>query len=213
MSANTKHAPTNTPGYWTAREAYLLAAVCLMAGLLIGYVFHGSAPQVAGVPAGVQTASMGSSPSQQPMPTAKDLEPLAGPLLMKLRSNPKDVETLTQLGNLYYDHQLHAEAVKYYAQSLELQPKNINVRTDLGTAYWYSGFPEKAVAEYEKSLAIDAAHANTLFNLGIVRLEGLNDPAGALRAFEKLMAANPSAVQRERAVEMMERARQKKASL
>lgn len=215
--SNTKIAPnlTGTPaGYWTSREAYLLALVCLTSGLLIGYVFHGSQSPVAALPNMTQTASAapGAANPQQPMPTVKDLEPLASPLLMKLRANPKDVETLTQLGNLYYDHHLYAESTKYYEQSLELAPNNPNVRTDLGTAYWYSGFPERAVAEYEKSLAVDAKHANTLYNMGIVRLEGLNDSQGALRAFEKLLAANPSPEQRARALELMERARQKKAS-
>lgn len=212
MPTISKAAPTSQTNYWTNREAYLLALVCLMAGLLIGYIFHGSAapvnPVVASTPAGAAIAA-----PAQPAPSVKDLEPLAGPLLMKLKVNPKDSETLIQLGNLYYDHQLFADSVPYYTRALEAQPKNVNVRTDMGTAYWYSGFPDKAVAEYEKSLTVDPNHANTLFNLGIVRLEGLSDAAGALRAFEKLLASNPNASQRERALELMARARQRKASL
>jgi tetratricopeptide (TPR) repeat protein len=154
-------------------------------------------------------AAAPGSPANAPnrMPTAADLQPLAAPLLAAIKAEPKNFENLVQLGNLYYDHQVFPEAIEYYARALELQPKDPNVRTDLGTAYWYSGFPEKAVAEYQKSLAVDPAHTNTLFNLGVVQLEGMKNPAAAIAAFEKLLAVNPTAPQRERALELMGKAR------
>ncbi len=192
-------------GTWTSREAYLLALASLLAGLVTGYIFHGApaatAPAVAA--AGAQLPG-----AQQAMPTAQELQPLAAPLLAALKVQPESYETLVQLGNLYYDHQVFPEAIGYYSRALAIRCNDPNVRTDLGTAFWYSGFPEKAVAEYEKSLAVDPRHVNTLFNLGVVRLEGLKDPAGALAAFEKLLAVNPAAPQRARAEELMARARQ-----
>ena len=112
-----------------------------------------------------------------------------------------------QLGNLYYDHRIYPEAIEYYTRALEVRPKDVNVRTDLGTAFWYSGFPEKAVAEYEKSLAVDPAHANTLFNLGIVRSEGLKDSAGAIAAWEKLLKTNPQHPEKQRVLDLIEKTR------
>lgn len=194
-------------GYWSSREAYLLALVCLLSGLVMGYLFHGSS---APAPATV-AAAQGSAPAAQGMPTANDLNPLAAPLLAALKTDPNNHEVLVQLGNLYYDHQVFAEAIDYYSRALAIRPNDVNVRTDLGTAFWYSGFPEKAVAEYEKSLAVDPKHMNSLFNMGVVRLEGLKDAPGAITSFERLLALNPPPPQRARAVELLARARQQQA--
>lgn len=196
--------PLATPSSrWTTREVYLLALVCLMFGSIAGYMLQGRearTPQM-----GASAATVNAAPAAKP--SAQDLQMLAAPLLAALKVEPGNADTLVQLGNLYYDHQVYPEAIEYYSRALAVRPKDVNVRTDLGTAYWYSGFPQRAVAEYEKSLAVDPRHANTLFNLGVVRLEGLKDPAGATAALEKLLATNPTAPQRGRAEELIARAR------
>ncbi|MBI3405414.1 MAG: tetratricopeptide repeat protein [Acidobacteria bacterium] len=206
----------STAGMWNSREAYLLALVCLMTGILIGYIFHGSAPTgvpvlstaAASVPGPGGSGVPGTMPGAK-MPTADDLKPLTAPLLSALKVEPNNFDTLSQLGNLYYDHGVFPEAIEFYTRALAVRPKELNVRTDLGTAYWNSGFPEKAVVEYEKSLAVDPKHANTLFNLGIVKFEGLKDAKGAIAAWEKLLASNPSPDQRERAIQLMAKAQGK----
>lgn len=195
-------------GTWSSREAYLLALVCLLTGLVMGYLFHGSSAPVAPTVAAAQPAA----PPQAAMPSGQDLGPLAAPLLSALKVDPNNFDTLVHLGNLYYDHQVYPDAIEYYGRALAIRPDEVNVRTDLGTAFWYSGFPEKAVAEYDKALTVDPKHANTLFNMGVVKLEGLKDAAGALAALEKLMTSNPAPQQRTRAAEMMARARQQLAA-
>jgi cytochrome c-type biogenesis protein CcmH/NrfG len=202
-----KENPRNSDGLWTSREAYLLALVCLLSGLVMGYLFHGSSAPAPATVAAAQPAAA----QNQAMPTASDLSPLAAPMLAALKIDPNNFEVLVQLGNLYYDHQVFSEAIDYYTRALAVRPNEVNVRTDLGTAFWYSGFPEKAVAEYEKSLKVDPNHVNSLFNMGVVRLEGLKDARGAIVAFEKLLALNPSPQQRSRAAEMLARARQQAA--
>ncbi len=205
----SKEMPRQTDGMWSSREAYLLALVCLLSGLVLGYLFHGSSAPVASMVAAAQPAVPGAQPSA---PSAQDLTPLAAPLLAALKVDPNNYDTLVQLGNLYYDHHVFPQAIEYYGRALAIRPNDPNVRTDLGTAFWYAGFPEKAVAEYEKSLAVDPQHANTLFNLGVVRLEGLKDAKGAIAAWEKLLAANPPLAQRGRAMELMAQARQQLAT-
>jgi len=197
---------------WTSREAYLLALVCLTFGLLLGYVFRGSAPVAGSLPttAGAAMPAASGPIGTGAMPTAESLQPLVAPLLAALKADPKNFDTLVQIGNLYYDHHIYPEAIEYYTRALELRPSDVNVRTDLGTAFWYGGFPEKAVAEYQKSLAVDPTHPNTLFNLGVVRSEGLKDPSGAIAAWEKLLKAHPEYPQRQRVLELIEKARKQK---
>ena len=193
-------------GTWTSREASLLALVCLMAGLLIGYLFRGSsalapAAQVV-MPAPSNVPAATNAPA-----TAESVQPLAAPLLAVLRVDPKNVENLVQLGNLYYDHHVYPQAIEYYMRALELRPNDVNVRTDLGTAYWYSNLPQQAVKEYEKSLAINPSHPNTLFNLGIVRSQGLKDLAGAIVAWEKLLKTNPDYPEKQRVFNLIAQAK------
>src|SRR5215472_6538685 len=190
---------------WTSREAYLLALVCLTFGLLLGYVFRGSAPLVGSLSttAGAATPAASGPIGSGATLTAESLEPLVAPLLAALKADPKNFDTLAQIANLYYDHRIYPEAIEYYTRALELRPNDVNVRTDLGTAFWYGGFPEKAVAEYEKSLSVDPTHATTLFNLGVVRSEGLKDPSGAIAAWEKLLKAHPEHPEKQRVLELI----------
>jgi cytochrome c-type biogenesis protein CcmH/NrfG len=199
-------------GTWSNREAYLLALVCLTVGLVAGYILHGSAP-IAPMSASLASSGPGgAAPSTSgSMPSAESLQPLAAPLLVALKTDPKNFDTLTQLGNLYYDHQIYPEAIEYYTRALEVRPNQVNVRTDLGTAFWYSGFPQKAVAEYEKSLATEPTHPNTLFNLAIVQSEGLKDYGAAIATWEKLLKTNPQYPEKQRVLDLIEKARKQKS--
>ena len=196
-----------SPSSWTAREAYLLAVVCLVVGLALGYLLRGSsAPVVAA--AGTPEAAT-SAPTANPAALPGDVDLQAAPLKAALTSEPKNFDLLVQLGNLYYDKQVFAPAIDYYQRALALRPNEVNVRTDLGTAYWYSGLPQKAVAEYKKSLQVDPGHAQTLFNLGVVYDKGMKDPAAAAEAWERLLKLHPDYPERERVQGMIEQARKR----
>jgi len=199
--------PPPPPGGWSSREAYVLAVVCLLLGLAAGHLLRGSSSTGA-----VAAASLATAPAEGKIPlhSAEALKPLTEPLLAILRSNPKNADVLVQLGNLYYDHHVYPEAIEYYRRALELRPEDFNVRTDMGTAYWYSGFPEKAVAEYQKALAVKPGFAPTLLNLGIVRLEGLKDPAGAVAAWEELLRTNPQHPEKQRVLDLIAQAKSRK---
>jgi tetratricopeptide (TPR) repeat protein len=174
---------------WSNGQVYVLAAVCLLSGLLLGYLFRGSSP-VEPAPSTVAAAGTPAGGSAE-MPSADALATMAAPQLAKLKSNPNDADALIALGNLYYDHQVFDKAIDYYTRGLEIRPGDVNARSDLGTAYWYLGKPESAVQEYEKSLKLDPKHANTLFNLGVVKWQGLKDPKGAIATWKKLLELNP----------------------
>lgn len=174
-------------GTWSNGQVYVLALVCLVSGLLLGYLFRGSSP----LPAAASSISAGAPREQASMPSPDDLSGSAAAAQEALKKNPNDVDALIQLGNLSYDHQAWEQAIEYYRRALERQPDNVNVRTDLGTAYWQQGKPESAVAEYEKSLKINPTHANTLLNLGVVKWQGLKDSKGAVAVWKKLLETNP----------------------
>ncbi len=197
-------APLGPTPSWTSREAYLLALICLIVGLIVGYLFRGTAPATSVTSA----AAPSSVPTGKSAPTSPQaLAQLAAPLLAAVKTDPRNVEALIRLGNFYFDNQAWAEAIEYYSRALELRPEDVNVRTDRGTAYWYSGFPDKAVEDYERSLTYQPDHANTLFNLGVVRLHGFGDTAGAIAAWDKLLKLHPQHPQRARIETLIAQAR------
>jgi tetratricopeptide (TPR) repeat protein len=116
----------------------------------------------------------------------------AAPMIAKLKSDPKNLELLIGIGNLYYDAQQYPLAVDYYVRELQIKPSDSAVRTDMATAYWYMGNADTAIAEFDKALGYAPTNPNTLFNLGLVKWQGKHDSAGAIADWKKLLATNPN---------------------
>ena len=181
------------------------AAALLLVGGLAGYVLavqgQSASPGVAPAAATVTTA---------PVPLADEGQLRAYREI--LARDPKNVAAAIGAGNLLYDAHRYSEAIGYYQQGFAGNPVDINVSTDLGTALWYTGRADEALAQYDKSLAINPTHAQTLFNVGIVRNDGKRDHAGAVEAWEKLLASNPAYPDATRVRSMIADARQKVTS-
>jgi cytochrome c-type biogenesis protein CcmH/NrfG len=197
------------PG-WTGTQAYLLAAVCLLLGVALGYLFRGSASparQSATAPSGGQAAN---GPQQQQQAAAKEamLAQAIAPLLEAVNKNPNDYDSLVKLGDLFYDGQQFPKAIEYYSRALAIHPENPDVRTDMGTAYWYSGDADKAIGELQASLKYRPSHPQTLFNLGWVRWQGKADPKGAAEAWQQLLKDNPNYPQREQVEKYIAKAKE-----
>lgn len=194
-------------------DLYLFGLICLMIGFFLGYFFRGSQDHAYPPVSGTIPQSGTSIPAEPSSLTGgADFQQQTSVLKIALQANPRDVTTLTHLGNLYYDHQRWTEAITYYERALEEQPNSTDVRTDMATAYYYSGNPQRALEHYEKVLRIAPTHHNALFNLGIVRLDGLKDPASAIAAWEKLLRSNPPPAQADQARAQIARARQAAAA-
>jgi len=162
----------------------LVGVVCLAIGLAIGYFFgKGSNETQSLVPSQTQNQTSGGPSSFMPEEAS---------LKATLLTNPNDLNSLIELGNLYYDHDQFSEAIEYYGRALTIDPRNPNVRTDRGTSYWRIGQADAAIDEFKKSLEIDPVHTHTLYNLGFVYLKGKNNPAEARQAWERLLAADPN---------------------
>jgi len=213
---------TNQGMGFTSVQAYTLAVITLAIGIAVGYFARGSAPSAPEVAQQPQAAAPAATGGGQPMgagqlpgigtqqqgaASPEMLAQAAGPLLAKLQSNPKDFETLTQLGNIYYDGQAFPQAIDYYTKAAAINPKNPDVMTDLGTAYWYTGNADKAIEWYEKSLVVRPNYPNTLLNLGVVKWQGKKDPQGAVAVWEQLLKANPNYEQKDQVQMLIERAK------
>lgn len=159
-------------------------------GIIVGYIM-GTGGNV-GPPGGGAYAAPTPAPVTQSAPVGFVNEAELQTYRDILARDPKNVTTATGLGDKLYDAGRYVEAIPYYQQAFALDSKNANLSTDLGTALWYSGRPDEALAQYQKSLAANPKHAQTLFNMGIVRLEGKQDALGAIEAWETLLSTNPT---------------------
>jgi cytochrome c-type biogenesis protein CcmH/NrfG len=208
-------AAQNSNDNWTSTQVYVLATICLVIGIGLGYFIRGSKSPASAPGTQVASESSGTQPplgpgqiqappeQKSPEATAKLVEPM----LQKLKTNPLDSELLTQIGNAYYDNGDFTKAIEYYGRALTVNPKDTEVRTDMGTAYFYSGDSDKAIEQFTTVLKANPNHANALFNMGIVRWEGKKDPKGAIAAWEELLKRNPDYPKREQVKDLMERAK------
>ena len=211
---------------WRPVQVIVLAAICLVIGLVLGYLLRGSAPTAAQSTAAVQgmvapaapAASMpaapspASSPKEYPKMTLDDMKRMAdtkaAPVLAKLKQNPNDADALNQLGIMYRDTHQFKEAEGYYEKSLEVNPKKVNARVDLASCLYYTGDADGAIVQLNKALTYDPTHPGALMNLGIIKIEAKKDALGAIAAWEKLLKLNPDFPQKDVVRRMIERAQQ-----
>ena len=181
-------------------QVYALAVICLVVGLAIGYLFRGSqspAPPTqpsASAPANAQPSAPagamgGHMPSLEQMKQMADKK--AAPLLEKLKSDPKNSDLLSQVGNIYKSTHQFKEALGYYNNAAEVDPKNVAIRTELASCLYYNGDVDGAISQLQQALRYDPKDANSLFNLGMIKWQGKQDSKGAVAAWQQLLKSNP----------------------
>lgn len=179
---------------WTTVSVYSMAAVCLVIGLALGYLFRGSevrptvaAPAAAAAPADPHMPGQG--PTLEQMKLMADTK--AGPVLAQLQSDPKNAKLLVQVGGIYAATHQFNDAAAYYNRALAIDPKNVAARNEMASCLYYTGDVDGALGQLQQSLTYDPKNANALFNMGMIKWKGKNDATGAIAAWETLLKTNP----------------------
>lgn len=167
-----------------------------MIGLGLGYFGLGAktAPN-ASRPAVTTPTAKAMMPGGHPMPTMEQMKAMAdvkaAPLLEKLKTTPKDAKLLAQVGALYASTHQFKDAATYYNKSLQVDPKNVTTRTELASTLYYTGDVDGALKELQQVLKQSPNDVNALFNLGMIKYRGKDDPAGAIAAWQQLLKTHP----------------------
>ena len=171
----------------------------------MGQMSAGSQAQSAAGPA-LQSphgrAMGGQMPSLDQMKQMADSK--AAPLLAKLKKDPNNSDLLDQLGAIYHSTHQFKEAAAYYDKAVQIDPRNVALRTKLAISLYRSGDVDGAIAQLNRALSYDPKDANSLFDLGMIRLQGKQDSKGALAAWRQLLKSNPQlSADRKAAVQKM----------
>jgi len=197
---------------WSPRIVYGLATVCLFLGVFVGYLVRGSSqPTSFQVLESAQTQSIPGVPQDHPTPTLDQMKQLANkraePLLAQLKKNAGDKKTLVQIAYVYKSAHQFQEAVNYFSKALEGDPKDVAVRTEMASCIYYSGDVDGALSQLQQSLKYEPHDSNSLFNLGMIKWKGKNDPAGAIATWQELLKTNPKLDRRPVVEQMIAEAR------
>ncbi|MEN8140870.1 MAG: tetratricopeptide repeat protein [Thermodesulfobacteriota bacterium] len=161
---------------------YLVALACLGLGFVAGVIFSAvrGGPDVQGPTAPLTTGT-------------GDAEKTIALLNQVLAQEPQNYEAWVRLGNIHFDRGQHHQAIEAYEKALAINDGSADVWTDLGVMYRRHGQPGKAISSFDEASRRDPKHLTSLFNKGFVLVTDLNDPAGAIEAWEKAVAINPMA--------------------
>lgn len=165
--------------------SYGVAALAFAAGLLVGVLL--TLYKTGGPP----PADLHNHAEQK---TSAVFSDQIAALESKTSRNPGDIEGWIQLGNLYFDSDLPEKSIAAYEKALALNPDNADVLTDQGVMFRKVGKFDKAVQNFDKAVGADPRHEIARFNKGIVLMHDLNNPEGAVQAWEELLAVNPLAM-------------------
>lgn len=181
-----KKAAAHAAQYVKKSSAAVIAGACLLAGIFIG------------VNVGL---FVGDDAPKKPVVSVADIKPLGeskpqfdfAALQQQAQADAGNPAGWVRLGHAYFDSARHAEAIDAYEKALALDAGNADVWVDLGVMYRRSSNPQKAVDCFKRATAVNPRHETARFNMGIVLLHDLGDRAGALAAWENLLASNPAA--------------------
>lgn len=174
--------------YVSINTTLIVAFVCLVVGFLGGVIYS---IYKAGTESTVQQSVFQPTLPGQTANSVQQANMILA-LEKKVAEDPSHLESWVQLGNLYFDTNNPQRAIKAYKRYIELAPNNPNVWTDLGIMYRRNGQALEAIAAFDKAIELNPTHAQSWFNKGIVLMHDLNNPDGAIKAWEELLRIAPN---------------------
>ncbi|HLG59029.1 MAG TPA: tetratricopeptide repeat protein [Vicinamibacterales bacterium] len=172
--------------------AYVIAGMCF--GVILGWVIgtqqarrQAPAPAAQAAATDGQAAGAGNTARQAPALDQGRVQALT----TILKSDPKNLDAVIQLGNTYFDAEQWDDAIQWYTRAVQIDPKNADASTDLGVSLYYSNKADEALKQFEHSLAISPNHTKTLLNKGIVLAFGKQDLRAAAAEWEKVVTLAP----------------------
>ena len=194
-----------TPGQPTAPlpqgfrtpEVYFVCLAALLLGFPLGYFAFGKRFASSTATAGPSTPTSPAPYSGiHPALTVDQMKQMAdvqaSALIEKSKAEPKNTSLLIQTAAIYQGAHQFQKAADYYRQALNIDEENANARTQMASCLFYSNQVDEALHQLQLALKSDPKNVNALFNLGMIKYKGKNDPTGAIAAWQLLLKNNPN---------------------
>jgi len=152
-------------------------------------------------------APMGSAAPTQASGGGPPMMAEINALKERVQKDPKDVQSLTRLANIYQDAGMFEPSIAFYQRAIELMPNNANLLTDMGICYQGLKQFDKSLELLESAQKADPANWQSLYNIVVVAgLEmGRFDKADA--ALARLQQIRPDAPNLDQLREALNKAR------
>lgn len=190
--------PSPGPGV-PAKQVYVMAASCLLVGLLVGYFLLGSSAVTKSARAKGPTPAANTTPAYpggHPQLTLDQMKQMAdvqaSTLIEKSKADPKNASLLLQIAAIYQSSHRFKEASDYFSRALKIDSQNLTARTELASCLYYSGDVDGALTQLQQVLKSNPKDTNALFNLGMIKYRGKKDVAGAIATWQQLLKTNPN---------------------
>lgn len=179
-----------------------------VAGGLVGALLVTGAGLGSAVGAGPGQTAAGDAGTAAAGPAG---DPMAG-LAATARAHPRRRSAWLDLGAGYLAAGRTAEAVAAYRQVLTLDRSDPEALSQLGYLLFLLGRPEQGLEVLQRALASDPGFPQALFYKGVVLLDGLGRPGGAMLALQGYLDAAPFGGRRAEATRLLRRARRAASS-
>ena len=143
-----------------SRLVQALVALAVVAGVVYGVYRSGEHTSLPGL-----SAKATDSASAQPIDQAK-----VAALMQKLDANPKDVDTLRTLGDMYFQSADYKAAATWQQKIVDINPQDVTARLALGAADFNAGNNAEAEKQWLQVVAIDPKQAEAHYDLGFLYL-------------------------------------------
>ena len=108
-----------------------------------------------------------------------------------IEADPDYPEVRYQFARYFENNGDYRSAKAFLQQVLDKNPLHVRAHARMGMIYYYEGNPEMALRSYQTALALNPYDYNTLYNLGELYRNMLNDSENALREFVAVLDINP----------------------
>lgn len=156
------------------RDTAVFTACGFVLGLVVGSFLIGphlvKTPDAAAAAAPDAPASAAPSAAPAGAPSMAQMNAVREQLAVlkqNVEKNPRDFDSLAQLGNMYMDAAKFPQAIDYYERALAVREEP-SLRTDLGICYKQAGQLDKSVDAFRKAAGESPDQWQALFNEAVV---------------------------------------------
>jgi len=179
MENETKAQPPAASA-WQVKQVYAMAVISLVVGLAIGYLFRGSqspAPPPPAPAVSQQSPAAGAwRPDAKPGSDETDGRQQSRAPARTTEDRPEQYRSALQSRRLVPGDPPVQGSGGLLRQGTPSRSEERPTRTKLASCFYYQGDVDGAISQLQQSLQYDPKDANSLFNLGMIKLQGKRTP-------------------------------------